>query len=194
MTDLPAGVTKAMVEAAVDAAIARMFAPHEIPVDDELRGKIRDTQVACLTAALAGRVVVPRQPTDAMVEAGAKAIHDLKMDEPGLWEKQPSNYQDVYRNGARVALTAAIPAGRVVVPDWMPIESAPRDGTEIIVTGGGIGDQIDLASYNVRVGAWNTTHWTLDDRDDEAEGYSRPSHWMPAPRTPAVTPGQDGTQ
>jgi hypothetical protein len=59
MTDLPAGVTEADVERAVDTAVSRMFAPHELPVDDEMRGIMRDTQIACLTAALAGRVVVP---------------------------------------------------------------------------------------------------------------------------------------
>lgn len=66
-------------------------------------------------------------------------------------------------------------------PAWQPIETAPQDGSAILATGGGLGLSIDIVSYNEHVGAWNATSYTLDDRDDEPDGYSRPSHWMPLP-------------
>jgi hypothetical protein len=70
--------------------------------------------------------------------------------------------------------------------EWRPIDTAPRDGTRVLATGGGLDDTVEVISYNERVGAWNTENYTLDDRDDEAEGYSRPSHWMPLPAPPAA--------
>lgn len=69
-------------------------------------------------------------------------------------------------------------------PTWQPIETAPKDGTRFLATGGGLGCHIDFASYNDRVGCWNTTDFTLDDTDYEPEGYNRPTHWMPLPPPP----------
>lgn len=68
--------------------------------------------------------------------------------------------------------------------EWQSIETAPRDGTRILATGGGLANEVEIVSYNERVGAWNTENYTLDDRDDEAEGYNRPHHWMPLPQRP----------
>jgi hypothetical protein len=70
-------------------------------------------------------------------------------------------------------------------PVWQPIETAPRDGARILGTGGGLGRSVvEIVSYNERVGAWDAPNDTLDDRDDEPDGYNRPSHWMPLPAAP----------
>lgn len=69
--------------------------------------------------------------------------------------------------------------------EWQPIETAPKDGTRFLATGGGLGSDIDFASYNDLVGCWDTTNFTLDDTDHEPEGYSRPTHWMPLPSPPS---------
>lgn len=68
--------------------------------------------------------------------------------------------------------------------EWQPIETAPKDGSRFLATGGGLGSHIDFASYNDRVGCWNTTEFTLDDTDHEPEGYHRPTLWMPLPPKP----------
>lgn len=76
---------------------------------------------------------------------------------------------------------------------WQPMETAPRDGSQILATGGGLSDTVDVVAYTERVGAWNATHFTLDDRDDEPDGYSRPTHWLPIPTLPSsVTRPQSG--
>lgn len=67
---------------------------------------------------------------------------------------------------------------------WQPIETAPKDGTAILATGGGLDDSVQIISYLEHVGAWETSEVTLDDRDDEADGYSRPTHWQPLPTPP----------
>lgn len=62
--------------------------------------------------------------------------------------------------------------------DWQPIETAPRDGTEII-------------GHDIRTGVSHVTRWDYgwDDPDDhyysEAPEYS-PTHWMPLPSPPCV--------
>jgi hypothetical protein len=70
--------------------------------------------------------------------------------------------------------------------DWQPIETAPRDGTRILAFGGGLGEVSDVVSYNDSVGCWNAPSDTLDDRDDEPDGYNRPTHWMPLPEAPVA--------
>jgi len=71
--------------------------------------------------------------------------------------------------------------------DWQSIETAPRDGTRILGFGGGMGQIANVISYNERVGCWDTPYDTLDDRDEEENGYIRPTHWMPLPAPPTLT-------
>lgn len=75
---------------------------------------------------------------------------------------------------------------------WQPIETAPQDGSPILATGGGLAEAVDIVTYNEQVGAWNATNYTLDDRDDEIDGYSRPTHWMPLPGPAYALPLKDG--
>jgi hypothetical protein len=71
--------------------------------------------------------------------------------------------------------------------DWQSIETAPRDGARILATGGGLGGEIEVVSYNERVGCWHAPNDTLDDCDDESQGYSRPKYWMPLPAGPSLS-------
>lgn len=66
---------------------------------------------------------------------------------------------------------------------WQSIEAAPRDGTRILATGGGLGEEVDAVKYDVQAGCWLSADYTLDDRDDEPDGYNRPTLWrsLPAP-------------
>lgn len=66
--------------------------------------------------------------------------------------------------------------------EWRPIETAPRDGTWFIAAGGGC-DQPTPIKWNTRVGAWECDAVMLEDWDDQTEGYSRPTLWMPLPAT-----------
>lgn len=71
---------------------------------------------------------------------------------------------------------------------WQDIATAPKDGTQFLATGGGLGDDVDIVSYNDRVGCWDATNYTLDDTDHETQGYNRPTHWRPLP-APAKAEG-----
>jgi hypothetical protein len=65
MTDLPAGVTEAMVVASVQAIIAAGYNP----------ATAGDIATIALTAALAGRVVVPREATFLMSDKGQGVVN-----------------------------------------------------------------------------------------------------------------------
>ena len=69
---------------------------------------------------------------------------------------------------------------------WQPIETAPRDGSWIITAGGGADFGMPM-KWCDRVGAWECDALMLEDWDDQAEGYSRPTHWMPLPPAPGAS-------
>lgn len=60
-------------------------------------------------------------------------------------------------------------------PQWQPIESAPKDGTRILLFGDG--DQV-VAYFNVGYGTWGD-----GDHHDDIQGLT---HWQPLPAAPEV--------
>lgn len=80
--------------------------------------------------------------------------------------------------------------------EWQPIETAPKDGTDIIVG-------MDIATvWVVHVAFWRDydldmedTGWTSDDEgwwsyvrgsvsQEKLDGYRTPTHWIPLPNVP----------
>lgn len=66
---------------------------------------------------------------------------------------------------------------------WQPIETAPKDGTEILVARAGYG----MAVVSFRDGEWcNAGEWCF--AGDVGWGGSmdvEPTHWMPLPEPPS---------
>ena len=58
-------------------------------------------------------------------------------------------------------------------PNWQPIESAPKDGTEILL-------------YPYAVCKWDTEDGAFF-RDDSDIWPQHPTHWMPLPKPPKDT-------
>lgn len=72
--------------------------------------------------------------------------------------------------GSRQALRAIISAFE---PQWQPIETAPRDGTRLLLFGDG--DTV-VAYFNVGYGTWDD-----GDHHDDIQGLT---HWQPLPAAP----------
>ena len=70
---------------------------------------------------------------------------------------------------------------------WQKIETAPKDGTEILVTGG----TVDYTGHTyptpepfkgVTIARWYREQWTGDNAKEFDELYThKPTHWMPLP-------------
>ena len=65
--------------------------------------------------------------------------------------------------------------------DWQPIETAPKDGTSVL-----------LWSVEIRepvIGCWSTAHATIREWWVDSwgpPGFDDPTHWMPLPEGPNV--------
>ena len=70
--------------------------------------------------------------------------------------------------------------------EWQPIETAPKDGTVVLVWyNNGIKDHSPLSSH-VRKAAWidDAEFWQIDGVGGNIEHI--PTHWMPLPNPPEV--------
>ena len=77
--------------------------------------------------------------------------------------------------------------------EWQPIETAPKDGTWVLLSGGDCGQESDDPSCVS--GQWTTYlnggqcegHWQFAWFDGGYYGwYDDPTHWMPLPNPPAT--------
>jgi hypothetical protein len=73
---------------------------------------------------------------------------------------------------------------------WQPIETAPRDGTEILVFGGewegeATGKTAEVEDERHIVG-WDGETWKIADTDYYIAWINNPTHWMPLPTRPEV--------
>lgn len=81
--------------------------------------------------------------------------------------------------------------------EWLPIESAPKDGTWLLVAGTIWAGEISGIVKNVRaeMGIARFTNgksdfdgddWWDDTGGDAYACWCRPTHWMPLPQPPAA--------
>jgi hypothetical protein len=101
---------------------------------------------------------------------------------------------------AVLALLSASPdAVKVEAPDgWQPIETAPRNGTWVLISGGDVSEACHAQDeYETRGGPAVAAFWQGDEIDDEAgwwsyafwdmnwrSSFERPTHWRPLPASP----------
>jgi uncharacterized protein DUF551 len=91
---------------------------------------------------------------------------------------------------AKAAQPVAVPGWK-----WMPIETAPKDGTLLVL---GAKNGVWLGKYRpiYASGFPANNPWSsmLLNHDHMAERYTRPTHWMPLPAAPVngIGPEQEG--
>lgn len=107
-------------------------------------------------------------------------------DQDGTFEP-PVAFARRLKQIAYEALLSHPPADRAeVVEGWRPIESAPKDGTEILVLGPAHPNDIYYAVAAFVDGRW------YDNPEDVAEGWELhpPTHWLPLPQAPTSDSGE----
>lgn len=73
--------------------------------------------------------------------------------------------------------------------EWQPIETAPKDGTKILLTPGEV-ETVTIGSFE-RPHLVGETGWRSIERDSDAWGCTyrmdiKPTHWMPIPDPPGT--------
>ncbi len=69
--------------------------------------------------------------------------------------------------------------------DWQPIETAPKDGTRILVWDG---DLLAVADWDQPHVCARTNAWCVGECDGEYNDRTtmwKPTHWMPLPEPPS---------
>lgn len=105
-------------------------------------------------------------PSGSRRRESIRAIHLIQFDEPQIRAGQHgSGYprKDAHR-GTRMK--------------WQPIETAPRDGTNVLLWTGDIYLAHEIASWDWRIEKWVTPDETLEI------GSQVPTHWLPLPEPP----------
>ena len=72
--------------------------------------------------------------------------------------------------------------------EWKPIETAPKDGQEILIFCGYPWEKVEKASWYSPWGNWQIGSIPIDPIRDEHHGIGSavPTHWMPLPEPPEV--------
>ena len=113
-----------------------------------------------------------------MSDIQAQAKRDAEFDRLLCYESDKVVYDaadmtDAYEMGKR--------HGRVEGPRWQPIDTAPKDGTDILVYVPTSGEQFVVYWHKEEV-------WAHSITPTGAIGYCEPTLWMPLPEPPKVTP------
>jgi len=82
----------------------------------------------------------------------------------------------------KYALYTAPVADAAVAPVWQPIETAPKDGTEVALLFAAEVEILGQACPRVRAASWRVD-WTIPYRRDNP-----PTHWSPLPIAPDAAP------
>ena len=75
---------------------------------------------------------------------------------------------------------------------WQPIGTAPKDGTQVLVSGPATGKLSATGNSAVSVARWDGFEWKAtvsgwEVWDDSQMGQAQPTHWMPLPPPPDVS-------
>lgn len=141
-------------------------------------------------------MTIPKQ----MIEAGARALysHDYPKTEGSLagpWEETSEHIKNIYRDRTKPVIQAALSSL------WQPIESAPRDGSPVLLLPHMVSASWDFGAenwlvFNIPLNKDQTVYGGKDAPamwfEFMADHYDvKPTHWMPADAIPQPM-GEEG--
>lgn len=108
-------------------------------------------------------------PTDPQIEAAARALCQSSGVNPDALSSKLMDYRVLEENWKKYIQKAEIALKAADEAAWLPIESAPKDGTQILAFDG---------QYQELV-TWERGLWWCDP------GLTfSPTHWQPLPKAP----------
>lgn len=119
--------------------------------------------------------------TDKQIEAAAKARWYFHEEKEGSWEREPEEVRQHELQAAKVALEAA----EAVRPSgWQPMETAPKDGSEVLILYNWIVDGL-VKSTEMDTFYFNNK-WIWADIGSEMGGNIIPIYWHYIPPPPTA--------
>ena len=71
--------------------------------------------------------------------------------------------------------------------EWQSIETAPNDGTKVLLW---VDGQVDIGDWLPAIHPWNNSAWWVESGQVTARN---PTHWMPLPEAPNAKVSGAGT-
>ena len=75
--------------------------------------------------------------------------------------------------------------------EWQPIDTAPKDGTAVLITNAGVGMLVRIGCFvpvqlRKRDEPTDASWWAVNDEliDEYSRPGMRPAYWMPLPEAP----------
>ena len=123
-------------------------------------------------------------PTEEMVRVAAIAVRQARNG----CITPPENGTEYDEQLARAALSAALAAM------WQPIETAPKDGTRVIVTGWNFG--VVGSDRHIATAVWleDRQEWSEVEEEGDLSTLAYLTHWMPLPPAPTQLSTRMGSE
>ena len=123
--------------------------------------------------------------TEAEIEAAFGQIRKLAADH-GVWRLSGSTWDHADRLQSHIAALRA-------ASTWQSIESAPKDGTEVLIYEFRDGQHIRqvakyVQSFKMKEGVWAPAEWHWVEVHGEGYETYEPTHWTPLLASPAHDP------
>lgn len=177
-----------MEQREIDNMLLSMIQKHfpSLPLSDEYTdwGKwlgfaraVYEAGRASPASAPEGWKLVPVVPTEGMIKLGAHVLSEWLDDAAPLHERRYVNpFIGTYKH-----VLAAAPTPPVSEDRWQPIETAPKETTQMFV----------VVAFGAKVGAtpYNSDPWCVWHQRGEFVRWPHkfsPTHWMPLPEAPAM--------
>ena len=131
------------------------------------------------TGADRGGGMLPEPAID-LPRAGAEALKEYFQfcKEQSILPDVGGAFAYAIRAGAKIAAAPKLPQG----DGWLPIESAPRDGTLIVVHGNNFNDS--ALGQHCCIAAWCRGCWMESSEWRAPSELEYLTHWMPLPQPP----------
>lgn len=133
--------------------------------------------------------------TDIRIDAGAKVLRERLQASKRLneWASLPNSVKRKWRDHAAAIIAAADGAAlpMLVRAEWQPIETAPKDGTRILIAGGtyyyDASEMPDQEFTSADTAYWRNGGWCGGYGSEyNGEYWHKPTHWQPLPAPPAT--------
>jgi hypothetical protein len=171
----------------LEGAASRADHWQEVAQAAELRASKAEADAAAWKAEAAGEFI-KRQAAEEQRKALVEALERIRAATPASTNSATiAQFQSWVRAVADAALSET--ADQALPKDgWQPIESAPRDGTLVLLWAPDYReDAPSLGSWCERVGAWDADSGTMEDGPAWSnDACSGPTHWMPLPAPPTT--------